>query len=183
MRLFLLLIYFGLFLNERVSSQSTDNIITEIKTYVNKVDSLSSIKTFLTTDKDVKAQLIPTISEGPIENKKRGLKGGFSIETVTSSDMDTLYIIKHHDNIEKNLYKSYYYRSGRLVFSKIELQDDGDTNATLFLEQEYYMDDKVVLSTIDKNKLRQKYKWRVDFDPLTDGYLYYKKFKEKGANK
>ena len=179
MRLFLL-ISFGLFINESVCSQTTDNAIRDIKTYVNKIDSLCSIKTWLTADK---ALLIPTISEGAIENKKRGLKGGFSNETVTSPDIDTVYLIKRSDNLDKYLIESYYFKNDKLVFSKIELQDGENERKTLFLRQDYFKDDKVISTTFDKNELKKKYKWRTDFDPLTNGYFYYKEFKKNRITK
>jgi hypothetical protein len=169
-----LLVYFGLLLSEKVSSQTAINSIEDIKTYVNKIDSLSHIKTF---SENNKAQLILTISDGQIKNKKRRLKGGFSNEEITDSDMDTLYLFRRHDNLQMNLYESYYYKSDKLVFSKIELKGDNDSNATLFLKQVYYKDDKVIFSTIDQDKLEKQYKWRIDFDPLTSGYFYLKDFK------
>src|SRR5688500_15799273 len=121
----LLLVIFGFLFSEKVSSQTPDNSIKDIKAYVKRIDSLSDIKTFLASDK---AQLVLKISEGQIENKKRGLKGGFSNETITNPGMDTLYLFRRHDNLEMNLYESYYYTSGKLVFSKIELKSEDDTN-------------------------------------------------------
>lgn len=173
MRLFLL-ICFGHFINVRVLSQTTDNTINDIVVYVNKVDSLCSLKTLTTTDK-----LIATISEGTIENKKRGLKGGFSNETITNPNMDTIYLIKHTDNLDKYLIETYYFKNDKLVFSKIELQDEENEKMILFLRKDYYKDDKSVSTTFDKKESKKKYKWRTDFDPRTNGYFYYKDFKEK----
>jgi hypothetical protein len=173
---FFLLFCFGLLFSGKALGQSSDNSIEDIKAYVDRIDSLTDIKTFLASDK---AELILTISEGQIKNKKRGLKGGFSNEEITNPDMDTLYLFRRHDNLEKNLYESYYYRSDKLVFSKIELRGDDDTNTILFLKQVYYKDDKIIGSTIDQDKLNKKYEWRINFDPLTNGYQYLKDFKSK----
>jgi len=164
---FILIIYFGLFIGERVSGQTVDNSIGNIKTYVKTTDSLT------------KTRYVSSMSEGSIKStKKRGREGrGFSRTTVTSVDSDTVYLIRQHDNLEKNLTQSYYFKSDKLVFCRIEVQDDDNVNATLFRQEEYYKDDKVILSTVDKNELKKKYKRRTDFDHMANGYYYLKDYK------
>jgi len=170
---FILIIYFVFFISERVSSQAIDSSIKSIRVYVKTIDSLNRMST-------KKTGLVSSMSEGSIEStKKGGLKGrGFSRITTTSPDSDTVYLIQQHDNLEKNLYQSYYFEFDKLVFSRIELRDDDGKNITLFLQEEYYADDKVVLSSIDGNKLKKKYKWRTDFDHMASGYSYLREFKK-----
>jgi len=175
----LLMIYFGFFLNERGLCQNTSHSIENIKAYVKMVDSLSSIKTYLKIDKEEQVKLVLSLSEGTIEDKKRRLKGGFSVVTITNSDSDTVYSIQKHDNLEKNLYQSYYFQSDKLVFSRIELKNDDDKNDTLFLQEEYYADNKMILSVIDKSKLKKKYKWRTDIDHVASAYYYLMEFKKR----
>lgn len=161
----LLIIFFCLFIIKQGSSQTVDRI----KTYVKAIDSLT------------RTRLVLNISEGSIKGiKKRGLKGGgFSRTTVTSPGSDTVYLIQQHDNIHKNLIQSYYFKSDTLIFCRIRVQDDNDLNETLFLQEKYYNNDKVILSIVSKNKLKKKYKWRIDFNHLSNGYYYLAEFKNK----
>jgi hypothetical protein len=174
----LLLLSVGFFLSERIYCQDTDYSIENIKAYVKMIDSLSGVKTYLKIGMAEQMKLVLSISEGTVKNPKRGLKGGFSKTTITGAD-DTVYSIQYHDNLKKNLYQSYYFKSGKLVFSRIELQNDDGQNATLFFQEEFYADDKIILSTIDINKLIKKYEWRTDFSPQVHGYAYLKEFKER----
>jgi len=147
------------------------------------VDSLSGIDTYLKTEKEEQIRLVLTIAEGTIEDPKRGLNGGFSRKTIASHDGDTVYLIQQHDNLDNNLTQSYYFQSGKLVFSRIELQRDDNGNATLFLQEMYYVDDKAILAISEKNGLRKKWKWRVDFDQMAKGYSFLMDFKKEAPGK
>ena len=171
---FTLIISIGLFFSERLFSQTTYNSIERIKIFVRAIDSLSDIRTG-----DVR--LILKLEEGYVSITKKGKfkSSGFSLATVTSFNGDTVFLIQHSDGLEKNLIESYYFKSDKLVFSRIELlQDREDDNTTLFLQQEYYYDDKVRLSTVDKNGFRKKLRWRTDFDHKKQAYYYLKNYKK-----
>lgn len=174
MRLFLI-IFLGLFLNERAYSQNTDDLIQDIKVFVKKVDSLSSIETILKQDT---AALQQEIEEGPIWTKRGSLKGGFSTMIVTDSK-NSVYSIQYHDNLLKNIYKYFYYRSDKLIFSKIMMKDNRGDNNILFLQEVFFNNDKMLLSIIDSNKLKKKYRWRIDIDPLLNGYSYLNNYKAR----
>jgi hypothetical protein len=167
----LTLISIGVFACVRLFAQTSDKSIAYIKIYVRVIDSLSEVRT-------EDARLITRLDEGYISTTKKSKfkSSGFSLETVTSVDGDTVFLIRHSDSLEKYLIKSYYFKSDKLVFSRIEVKDDDSVNATLFRQEEYYKDDKVILSTVDKNELKKKYKWRTDFDHKANGYYYLKDY-------
>jgi hypothetical protein len=143
---------------------------------IKKIDSLSSIKTYLnTTGGEGQVKMVPVISEGTIENMKRKLKGGFSQITFANPTFDTLHLIQYSDNLEKYLIQTYYYKSNRLLASLIELKDQ---DKTIFRQQKYYRDDKIIFVSTEQRKLKRKYKWRIEFDPLESGYFYLKSFEE-----
>lgn len=136
------------------------------------IDSLNNIRSHLKLENEGQIKLVTSISEGSIKNNKGVVNGGFSKETTTSPDGDTVYLIRYHDNLEKNLTQSYYFKHRKLVFSNVELQELKMNGAILFQRQEYYKNDKVVFAATSKKKLKKKYEWRTNFNSLTNGYFY-----------
>jgi hypothetical protein len=169
---FTLIVCFGFCLNAKLFSQENNETVKSIKTHIEKINHSNS-----------EAKLLQSVSEGIIENKKRGLRGGFSNASATNFDMDTVYLIQRSDNLEKSLVESYYFKFNKLVFSKLELLDSDNRKKTLFLKEEYYLNDSVVSTFIHVNKLRRKDKWRVDFNALANGYSYLKDFTELSKRK
>ena len=137
------------------------------------VDSLINIKT-------TQSRLHEFLSEGSVTSTRRGIgPGGFSMSTFTDVTGDTIFLIQHRDNLQQYLIESYYFKRDRLVFSRIELQDGAHDLATIFLQEEYYSDDKVIRTVVVKDTLKKKGRWRTKFDRLAHGYYYLGVFKKR----
>lgn len=175
MRLFQLTV-FGIFSCETVLGQIQKTAIEDVSIYVKKIDSLRDATILVATNSP---GFVTSIAEGIIEHTKRKLRGGFSTEITSDTTGKILYVIRNSDNLQKNLYKSYYFKSDKLVFSEIKLTDDDGLSDVLFLRRDIYHDDEVIYSTTDASHLKAKYRWRIDFDPLTDGYSYLRQFRSE----
>lgn len=165
-------------------AQTNKDAITNIYAYAKYVDSLS--------DNDDKQTLISkSIAEGNItqesistskighDNKSdtiRSIKnGGFGRYTIQNKTGDTVYKILYHDNIDKNFYETYYYKNNKLVYAKIDFQEDG-IGQTFYYREEYYQDDKMIASSESQKPIDEPYRQRVSFELQKKGLTYLKKF-------
>jgi hypothetical protein len=158
--------------------------IRKIKTYTKFIDSLSE------NDEDQKF-IIKTIEEGTItqgivktsivghnnhtDTARKIKNGGFGKYTIGNLKGDTLYKVLYHDNINKNFYESYYFKDNKLIYSKIDYQEDG-IGKTFYFKEEYYKDGKVLVVNESTVKIDIEFRQRVTFDFIKKGNAYYTEF-------
>ena len=161
--------------------------VRNIKAFVKYIDSLSD------NDESQKF-IIKSISEGTItqetittsivghDNKIDTIRktriGGFGKYTTKNVKGDTVYKILYHDNIDKNFYEIHYYKDNKLVYSKIDYQEDG-IGQTFYYKEEYYSDDNVLLVIESSKSIDPVVRQRVNFDLRKKGYEYLAEFRAK----
>ena len=161
--------------------------VRKIIAFTKYIDSLSE-------NDDSQKFIVKSISEGKItqeivntsivghDNKidttRKTKTGGFGKLTIENIKGDTLYKILYHDNIEKNFYETYYYKDNKLVYSKIDFQENG-VGQTFFYKEEFYKDSRIILSNESSKSIDTVFRQRVNFDLRKKGYEYYAEFQAK----
>ncbi len=165
-------------------AQVDTNAVAKIKAFTKYIDSLSD------NDEGQKF-VIKSISEGRItqelvstsivgHNNKvdtiRKIKnGGFGKYTTQNVKGDTVYKILYHDNIDKNFYESYYYKNNKLVYSKIDYQEDG-IGKTFYYREEYYKDNEILFVKESSKSIDSVFRQRVTFNSRLKGNEYFEIF-------
>ena len=181
---FISIIFISSFASNSLFAQVDTARVSKIKTFTNYVDSLSE-------NDERQDFVIKSISEGKISreiistsqtghrNKTdtiRNIKnGGFGKYTIQNLKGDTVYKILYHDNLDKNFYESYYYKNNKLVYSKIDYQEDG-IGQTFYYREEYYNGKEVLFTTESLKIISLFYRERVSFDLRKKGNDYFDKF-------
>jgi hypothetical protein len=101
-------------------AQENTDYVRKIERYSLSIDTISK-ENYINNKPSKKVLTIH--QEGQISDKKRRLRGGFSEYITYENNSDTIFKIRIHDNLQKNLYKQYYYKGNELVMAKVELQD------------------------------------------------------------
>jgi len=165
-------------------AQVDTNAVSKIKAFTKYIDSLSD------NDEGQKF-IVKSIAEGRIiqeivstsivgnNNKvdtiRKTKNGGFGRYTNQNIKGDTVYKILYHDNIDKNFYESYYYKDNRLVYSKIDYQEDG-IGQTFYYREEYYKDNEILFVNESAKSIDTVFIQRVKFDLRKKGKDYFEKF-------
>ena len=113
-----------------------------------------------------------------IDTLRKTKTGGFGKYTTENIRGDTVYKILYHDNIDKNFYETHYYKDNKLVYSKIDYQENG-IGQTFYYKEEYYKDDKILLTNESSKPIDTVFRKRVTFDLRKKGYEYYTEFQAK----
>jgi hypothetical protein len=158
--------------------------ISKIRLYTKYIDSLSD------NDEGQKF-VIKSIAEGRItqniastsivgHNSKvdtiiKVKEGGFGRYTTENIKGDTVYKILYHDNINKNFYETYFYKDNKLVYAKIDYQENG-IGQTFYYREEFYKDNELLFVTESKKLIDKAFRQRVTFDLRKKGDEYLKKF-------
>ena len=161
--------------------------VTNIKAYTKYIDSL-------TENDGSQLFIVKSVAEGQItqetvttsivghNNKIDTIRktkiGGFGKYTTENTKGDTVYKILYHDNIDKNFYETHYYKDNKLIYSKIDYQEDG-IGQTFYYKEEYYKDDKILLTNESSKPIDTVFRQRVTFDLRKKGYEYYVEFQAK----
>ena len=126
--------------------------ISKINAFTKHIDSLSDngegqnliVKSI--AEGKITQQIVSTSIVGhnnKIDTTQTTKNGGFGRYTIHNIKGDTVYKISYHDNINKNFYETYYYQDNKLVYAKIDYQEDG-IGQTFYYREEYYKDNTVL---------------------------------------
>ena len=161
--------------------------VRNIKAFTKYIDSL--------TEKDENQKfVVKSISEGTItqeivttsivghsnkiDTMRKTKTGGFGKYTTENIKGDTIYKIIYHDNIDKNFYEIHYYKDNKLVYSKIDYQEDG-VGQTFYYKEQYYKDNRILLSNESSKSIDTIYRQRVTFDLQKKGVDFFTEFQAK----
>ena len=111
-------------------------------------------------------------------NRSKTRKGGFGKYTTTNIKGDTLLRLLYHDNIDKNFYEIYYYKDNKLVYSKIDYQENG-IGQSFYFKEVYYKGDSVIRANESPKPINTYYRDRVSFDQYKKGTEYLVEFLTK----
>ena len=161
--------------------------VRRIIAFTKYIDSLSE-------NDDSQKFVVKSISEGTITqeivktsiaghgNKNDTIRktktGGFGKYTIENINGDTVYKILYHDNIDKNFYETHYYKDNKLVYSKIDYQEDG-VGQTFYYKEEFYKNDRIVLTKESTKSIDTIFRQRVSFDLRKKGEDLLTEFKTK----
>ena len=145
--------------------------ISKIKCYINYIDSIEKLEYVQNLG------FITSIADGIIKNGDDVI-GGFGVYTLSNSKADTAFRIQYHDNLDMNIYKTYYYRSNQLLYAIVELKDWRNGMKVIYKKEEFYNDNKVIWTTLQKEKSANKYFNKTDFSLFEDGLKFIDDFKK-----
>lgn len=105
--------------------------------------------------------------------------GGFDIYTLSNSKGDTAFRIEYHDNLDINIYKTYYYKNDKLIYATVELQDGRNNMKVLYHKEEFYDNDKIIWTTTQQDKKENRYFDKTNFSMYNDGLKFLNDFKNE----
>jgi predicted lactoylglutathione lyase len=162
--------------------------VKNIKVYIKYIDSLSE------NDESQKF-LVKSIVEGKINQEtvktsnvrhnnkidtiRTTKSGGFGKYTTENIKGDTVYKIFYHDNIDKNYYETHYFEDNKLVYSKIDYQENGIIGKTFYYKEEYYKDKRVLMTNESSKSIEKQFRKRVNFDLQRKGNYFFAEFQAK----
>jgi hypothetical protein len=166
---FLQICFLFIFPYNPLFAQPEQDAVSKIRHYLNYIDSLAD-------NDNMQKKVIQGIEEGVItlesvsksskknnQKKIKALQGGWGQYTLANSKGDTVYRVKYHDNLIKNLYLNFYYQNNQPVYAKIEYQQNG-IGQTFYFKEEFYENGMVLFSNESKNKIDEIYQQRVNFN-------------------
>ena len=181
---FIATIFISTFASNSLLAQVDTDAVSKIKAFTKYIDSLSD------NDKGQKF-VVKSVAEGRIiqeivstsivghNNKvdtiRKTKNGGFGKYTTQNIKGDTVYKILYHDNIDKNFYETYYYKENKLIYSKIDFQEDG-IGHTFYYREEYYKDNEILFVNESPKSIDEAFRQRVTFDLRKKGNDYFEKF-------
>lgn len=155
-----------------VFAQADSSVINQTRSYAKYIDSINKLD--YVQDKG----FMRSIADGIIKSND-AVVGGFGIYTLSNSKGDTAFRIECHDNLNINTYKTYYFLSDKLIYATLELQDGTDHMKSIYLREEFYDKDKIIWTTIRKDKTAEKYLDKTDFLLYPNGYHVLAEFKKQ----
>jgi hypothetical protein len=96
--------------------------------------------------------------------------GGFSLEYTYRGD--TVLKLLYHDNTDKNIYETYYFRNKQLICAKVRLEANG-VGTILYQGIQYYKNAKIVYAESPPSESPKEYRGRVLFSWWDSGNKYY----------
>jgi len=160
--------------------QVLDSYIAEVNFYASRVDSLATHYDIILAEGTISHQTTKVIyNETKGKNDtivKSEIIGGFSKETLTVGD--TILRILYHDNVDKNIYETFYFKNNQLICSKIRLEADGIRNV-LYNGIEYYRSGILIYTKSPPAKAKKKYRARIMFSWQETGTKYYQEFRQQ----
>jgi hypothetical protein len=181
---FIVIILTSPFASNSLLAQVDTTAISKIKAYTKYIDSLSDndegqkfvIKSI--AEGKIKREIVSTSIVGHsnrIDTIRKEKNGGFGRYTTANLKGDTVYKILYHDNVDKNFYESYYYKDNKLIYSKIDYQEDG-IGQTFYYREEYYKDNEILYVNESPKSIDTIFRRRVTFDLRKKGSDYIEKF-------
>lgn len=143
-------------------AQVDTSIVLETKTYAKHLDSLDK----LPHPQDF--GFMTLIADGIIKRDDI-IIGGFGVYTLSNAKADTAFRIEYHDNLDINIYKTYYFKNNKLIFATVELQDGRDNMKSIYRKEEIYDQNKIIWTTIRKEKKADRYFDKTNFGLYDDG--------------
>ncbi len=154
---------------------------------------LAQNDTFAVHDTRIYAQRLDSISElgypqdfGYMKSVADGIIkrddviiGGFGVYTLSNAIGDSALKIKYHDNLDVNIYKTYYYKNHELIYANVELRDRTSKQNVLYHKEEFYNNGKIVWAKTNETKKVKKYISRVKFSIYDDGLKFLDNFKKE----
>ena len=154
-----------------VFAQVDSTFILETKIYAKYLDSINKL------DHPQNFGFMTSIADGIIK-RNRIVVGGFGVYTLSNSKGDTALRIEYHDNLDINIYKTYYFKSDKLIYATLELQDGKESMKSIYRKEELYNNDIIVWTTTDKEKSAEKYFDKTNFLLYQDGLKFLVDFKK-----
>jgi hypothetical protein len=174
-----------------VKGQFVKSYIVEVNFYTSRIDSLATQHDFSEIRRNIDLEM--TLAEGTISQQttkviyngtkgkndtivKSEIIGGFSKKTLTIGD--TILRILYHDNVDKNIYETFYFKNNQLICSKVRLEDNGIGNV-LYNGIEYYRAGILMYTKSPPTKAKKKYRARIAFSWWQTGTESYQEFRRQ----
>ena len=168
---FIATVFLTIYSYNSVFAQVDTSLIGQTRSYVKYIDSISKLD--FIQDKG----FMTSVADGIIKTDGE-VVGGFSIYTLSNSKGDTVFRIEYHDNLNINIYKTYYFKFDKLIYATLELQDGSDNMKSIYLKEEFYNNENIIWTTIKKEKSTEKYFDKTNFLLYQDGLKFLAGFKK-----
>lgn len=145
--------------------------ISDIRAYKNEINSIYNSPDSFQHNKG----LIKTHKYW--ELKKNGKLKKIQVYRLTNPAKDSIYKVFYWDNIDSDLYKTFYYIENKLVYAKVEIWNLANIEAT-YTREEYYKDGIIVDRIISEEDFNPKHTYRIEFSLFNDGSNYKKWLKD-----
>jgi hypothetical protein len=153
-----------------LSAQVDTSIIIETaKNYSKYLDSVDKL------DHPQNFGYVTSVADGIIKRDDI-VVGGFGIYTLSNAGGDTAFRIECHDNLDINIYKTYYYKNNKLIYAIVELQDGKNNMKNLYRKEEFYNDNKIIRTIIQSDKKAGRYYDKTSFSLYADGMKFFDDF-------
>ena len=168
----ILIIFVSSWFGTTLFAQGDSAVVSEIRTYITHIDSLHKL------DHPQNFGYMTSIADGIIKRDDVTI-GGFGIYTLSNAKGDTALRIEYHDNVDINIYKIYYYKTDKLIYATVELQDGRRNMKSIYRKEEFYNDGAIVFTTMQKDKRANRYFDKINFSMYEDGLKYLSDFKQQ----
>ena len=154
-----------------VFAQIDTSSISQARNYVKYIDSINKLD--YVQDKGYMKSVADGIFKADGE-----VVGGFGIYTLSNSKGDTAFRIEYHDNLNINIYKTYYFQFDKLIYATLELQDGRSNMKSIYRKEEFYKNDNIIWTNTNKEKSAEKYFDKTNFLLYQDGLKFLADFKK-----
>jgi len=155
-----------------VFAQVDTSSINETRNYVHFMDSINKLD--YVQDKG----FITSVVDGVMKADGK-VVGGFGINSLLNLKGDTAFRIEYHDNLDVNIYKTYYYRFDKLIYASLELQGARAMRNSIYLKEEFYNDGHLIRTTTRKERSAEKYFDKINFSMYGDGLTFLANFRKE----
>lgn len=156
-------------------AQVDTSFVLETRMYAKQLDSLNG----LSHPQDF--GFITSIADGIIK-RDDVVVGGFGVYTLSNIKGDTALRIEYHDNLDINIYKTYYFRNNKLIFARVELREEKNNMKSIYRKEEIYEESKIIWVIAQKEKTADRYFDKINFSIYEDGLKFLDDFM-KGINR
>ena len=139
--------------------------ISETRNYVKYLDSINKL------DHVQDNGFMTSVADGIIKTDGE-VVGGFGIYTLSNSKGDTAFRIEYHDNLNINIYKTYYFKFDKLIYATLELQDEKENMKSVYWKEEVYNNNNIVWTITNKDNSAEKYFDKTIFLLYQDGLKF-----------
>ncbi len=146
-------------------AQVDTSIILETKAYAKQLDSLDKLPHLQDFG------FMTSIADGIIKRDDI-VVGGFGVYTLSNAKGDTALRIEYHDNLDINIYKTYYFKNNKLIFATVELQNGIDNMKCIYRKEEMYDENKIIWTSTQKEKKANRYFDKTNFAMYDDGLKF-----------
>jgi len=158
-----------------VLAQVDTSSISQTRNYVKYIDSINKLD--YVQDKG----FMTSVADGSIKTNGK-VVGGFGIYTLSNSKGDTAFRIEYHDNLDINIYKTYYFMFDKLIYATLELQNGSANTKSIYLKEEFYNNGNIVWTTTNEEKTAHKYSEKTNILLYKDGLNFLVDFKNESKH-